>query len=430
MTTAEHEPTLAAGVEIKRTAQPASPGAGAAQRESDAWSFALLLLLACGMEGVLVVFVRRLSLGRFPQVVPTPEPLATILGGSADERALTWFVVAMGAMVLCQVFAYAVALRIRNPRYGFGALVVAAVLIATMVPVYPGGAHDVEHNIVDARTLWVYHDNPISTPPTAHPDDPFVQQLFDWQSTTSSYGPVWYVLAGAPLPFTGNGLVRNVVGQKILVSLFLLGTVALVYLLMKRWRPRGAVAAVVLLGWSPLLLWEIPGNAHNDIVMMFFAVAALYAVLRRWWLAVFPLLALAVATKFIMLLLAPLLLAWLLLPNGVDLAAWKARPGGSGGLRGLVATLGRESRVPLKLLAASLGAGIGVFLLVYAPFLLSSLTLANHGALQDRFIASPTSLTIAFLMQYTDLNRAEDLARALAITCFVIGYLYVLWRCR
>jgi ALG3 protein len=378
-----------------------APPPAAARGGPDRTVLVTLLGLAVAMEAAVGMFMKRLSLRQVPFVVPTPQPVASILG--VTEKGLTWFVVALTTMVLCHLAAYAVALRLKDPRYGIAAFAVAVVLSATMIPVFPGGAHDVYHNVADARTLWVYHEDPITTPPNAHPADPLVIQLAYWPELTSSYGPVWYLVSGLPLPFTGGSMARNVVGQKILVTAFLLGTLWLVYLMVKRLRPGAATAAVVLFGWSPLVLWEIAGNAHNDIVMLFFAVAALYVVQRGRWQWAFPLLALAVGVKFIMLLLGPLLLAWLL---------W------------------RRPRIDRRELLISMAAAGAVLALIYLPFIVASHSLANADALTDRYISSPTSLAIALFMQYTSLPRATDYARILALTVYAGGYLLVLLRCR
>ncbi len=104
------------------------------------------------------------------------------------------------------------------------------------------------------------------------------------------------------------------VGHKALTALFLFAVTALVIRLADRPAPgRGmGAAAGVLVGWNPLLQFETAGNAHNDVVMVAFALGAVWAVsARRWW-AVFPLLALATVTKYVFVVLAPLLLVWLL----------------------------------------------------------------------------------------------------------------------
>ena len=387
-------------VELARGGARANESEPAGAKLLDSAALMVLLIAAAGIEGLLLVLLRRLSIEKYPGIVQTPQPVADVIG--VTEHGLTWFVLLLGSLALLYVVAYCAALRVRDARGGWIAIGCAAVFLATTIPIFPGGAQDVYHNVVDARTLWVYHQNPIATPPDAHPFDPIASQLFSWQDITSSYGPVWYAVSGAPLPFTGTHLVRNVVGQKLLVGAFLIGTLLLHYETLRRRWPERAVSAIVLLGWSPLALWEIGVNAHNDIVMMFFAVAALSAVLLGRWRWAFPLLALAVGAKFTMLAVAPLLFVWL----------WR--------------------RVPVaqrRALWLSLGAGALLLLLVYAPFLLMSPHLANTSALRDRFISSPTSLFIAFAMQTLSLSQAENLGRLLATLAFVGGYAAVLWRC-
>jgi hypothetical protein len=386
-------------VEAEERAAVTRPDAHEVAFAESGWLWTLLLA-AAAIEGLLLIMLRRLSIERYPMIVPTPQPVANVLG--ITEHGLTWFVLLMGALALAYVVAYAAALRLPDRRAGLIAIGCAVVFLATTIPVFPGGAQDVYHNVVDARTFWVYHENPIATPPDAHPEDPIASQLFTWQNITSSYGPVWYMVSGAPLPFTGTGLVRNVIGQKLLVGAFLLGTLLLLYETVRRRWPERATAAVVLLGWSPLALWEVGVNAHNDIVMMFFALAALAAVLHGRWRWAFPLLALGVGAKFTMLALAPLLFVWL----------WR--------------------RVPTKQrrdLWLSIGAATGLLALVYLPFVLSSPTLANTSALRDRFISSPASLAVAFMMQTLSLNQAENVARVVASLVFIGCYVAVLWRC-
>ena len=386
-------------VEAGERAALARPKDDAAALGESVWLW-VLLLAAAGIEGLLLIMLRRLSIERYPGIVPTPQPVANVIG--ITEHGLTWFVLLMGSLALCYVVAYAAALRLPEHRAGLIAIGCAVVFLATTIPVFPGGAQDVYHNVVDARTFWVYHENPIATPPDAHPEDPIADKLFTWQDITSSYGPIWYMISGAPLPFTGTSLVRNVVGQKLLVGAFLLGTLLLLYETMRRRWPERATAAVVLLGWSPLALWEVGVNAHNDIVMMFFAVAALAAVLLGGWRWAFPLLALAVGAKFTMLAIAPLLFIWL----------WRRVPA--------------EQRRELWL---SIGAAAALLLLAYLPFVAASPSLANTSALRDRFISSPASLAVAFMMQTLSLNQSENIARVVASIAFVSCYLAVLWRC-
>src|SRR5579883_3202555 len=147
-------------VEAGERAAIARPKGDAAANDDNVWLWALLLA-AVGIEGLLLIMLRRLSIERYPMIVQTPQPVADVIG--VTEHGLTWFVLLMGSLALCYAVAYAASLRLPDQRGALLALGCAVVFIATTIPVFPGGAQDVYHNVVDARTFWVYHDNPIAT---------------------------------------------------------------------------------------------------------------------------------------------------------------------------------------------------------------------------------------------------------------------------
>lgn len=356
---------------------------------------------ALAIELVLVLgFLLPLSIARTPDVINTDRPLATVLG-TDGAGALRYAV-----PVVCAFALFALAVHLARGLTGRACVVVvllgAVVFAGTLVPTNPLGAHDIYHNVADARTVWRYHDNPTLLPPNAYPDDPFYPNVAAWRDFPSVYGPVWYVVSGAPLPFTGDGLWSNVIGQKVLTALFLVGTAALTMLAAGRIRPAAMIPAGILVGWNPLLLFETAGNAHNDVVMVFFAVAALYAVTRRWWYAVFPLLALSVAAKFFLILLGPVLLMWML----------------------------RRRDVPRRAILLSLGLGAVVGLAVYVPFYAGPDTLAAVQRQTGYTTSSPAALLEALLWGKLGmgLGSASTLMRAAVMPAFFVAYLLIVWR--
>jgi alpha-1,6-mannosyltransferase len=157
-------------------------------------------------------------------------------------------------------------------------------------------------------------------------------------------------------------------------------------------------------GWNPLLLFETAVNAHNDIVMMAFALAAFYALVRRWWLAIFPLLVLAALVKFVTLLFVPLVLIWLLLRR--DVPKWQ---------------------VALSLV---LGSAIGAA--ACAPFFAGGAlfdTLRGEGS---RYLLSTGSMTVSLLMQRGVMNlpEAEVAMRRGLVAAFAVGLALLLGRFR
>jgi hypothetical protein len=273
----------------------------------------LPLLTAAGVAligTVLLGLSLPLAIWRYPWIVRTDRPLATVLGLDI-AGALRFAVPVLSAFLL-----YAVAVRFARGMAGsrarFLVLGVTCALSLALLPMNPLGAHDVYHNVADARALWLYGDNPLVLPPDAFPNDPFHAHVPAWRTTPSLYGPLWYLIAGLPLPFAGDALWPNVVGQKLLTATLLLLLTLATMLLAERVRPGSAIRAGVLVGWNPLLQFETAGNAHNGVLMVLFGMAALLAAGRRWWPAVFPLLALSVASKYVFVVFGPVILTWML----------------------------------------------------------------------------------------------------------------------
>ena len=204
------------------------------------------------------------------------------------------------------------------------------------------------------------------------------------------------------MPFTGERFWANVIGQKILTVLFLLGTTALAMAITGRLRPGRAAAAGVLVGWNPLLQWETAGNAHNDIVMIFFMLAAVYAVLRGWWRAVFPLLGLAIATKYTLVLLGPVLLVWML----------------------------RRRDIPRREIAISLALGVALTFALYAPFLAGGEMLDGLRRESGHITASTGSGLAAWFWSRLQMppDQADRTMKFLLTPLFLAGYAALLWR--
>ncbi len=362
----------------------------------------LAALLAAGLalETVLLAgLVLPFGLWRFPGVIAADRPLRVALGEDAGG-ALRFAVAVLAAFAL-----YAAACRVALALHGRRAAAVAfggCLLFAlTLTAANPVSSHDVYHNVSDARTVWLYRDNPTVLPPGAYPDDPIAEQVPAWRSTPSIYGPVWYAGSGVVLWLAGDGLRANVIGHKLLTAAFLLATVALAMAIAGRLRPGAAVAGGVLAGWNPLLLWETAGNAHNDIVMVCFALVAVYALVRGWWRAVFPLLAVAVATKYTVLVLGPILLLWLL-----------------------------RRRAPRGRVAQSLALGGATLLALHLPFLTGADTLAALAREAGYAAYTPAALaqTLLWWVTRVDGTLLWHLIRPLQLVALLAIYTVLLRR--
>ena len=350
----------------------------------------------------LVGFLLPLSIWRFPHVVSSAQPLATALG-NGGEGALRF-----ALPVLAAFAAFALAARC-GPRLSgkpAACLVLGATLVfsITLIPMNPLASKDVYHNVFDARTLWVYGENPGIVPPDAHPADPLFPAVTAWQAFPSTYGPVWYFVAGAPIPFSGSGLWSNVIGQKLLAAVFLLATTGLAMLIAGRLRPGAAVATGILVGWNPLLQFETAGNAHNDVVMVFFALATILALIRRWWPAVFPLLALSVASKYVLVLFGPLILCWLL----------------------------SQPEIPRRQIFLSLLLGVLTFATLESWFFAGAATLIHAGRQAQYITSSPAAMLNAILRVqfHVPMGLASTIMKLLVVPPYIVAYLLLSRRLR
>jgi alpha-1,6-mannosyltransferase len=165
-----------------------------------------------------------------------------------------------------------------------------------------GVAHHPQHPGKDS--LGVYGGNPFLPATSQFATDPFYEYIA-WKGWPSAYGPGWETMAALVARLAGNGVVANVLAFKMLPGAFLCARLGLVALTLREKAPQHALASTLLLAWNPIVLFEIWGNGHNDMAMVFWMlVAALALSRRRYTLATLALVAGALV-KFIPVLLIP-----------------------------------------------------------------------------------------------------------------------------
>lgn len=269
---------------------------------------------------------------------------------------------------------------------------------AILLAMAPFDADDIYDNISHARTLAIYHGNPFIQVPNDYPSDPFTP-FVAWAASPSAYGPLWELLASRVAFIAGDGIVQNVFAFKILPGMFLLGSIAIVAALLRQKAPKYALSGTLLLAWNPVVLYETWGNGHNDMAMVFWILAAIWAITNR----AFTLSILALITgaliKYIPLLLLP-----------------------AAGLIALREIEGKWPRVRFLILTGILA--LVMVGLAYAPFWdgLKTLTLNRR---EHMFTA-----TVPAILFYASKFRIGDNQAALIISrgAFVLTALFSLWQ--
>jgi alpha-1,6-mannosyltransferase len=165
------------------------------------------------------------------------------------------------------------------------------------------------------RTIAEYGANPILHAPSAFPSDPLYPWVH-WKELAASYGPLWLMLSAPLSALAGDSVSAAVVIYRSAALVLHLFVAASVWYVLSRRRRRDAVAGTLFYAWNPLVLIEVVGNAHNDILVGLFAVLLVAAAAQRAWSSAAFFAACAIMVKpFAGLLLPPLALRLLEQPG-------------------------------------------------------------------------------------------------------------------
>lgn len=390
-----------------------------------------LIVVASGLI-YLVIFTLPFRLTQYYQTSPP-----------VDYTKLThyslWGLLAylLGLGLLFGLFIVAVRLAVNNRsaippapsfRFIFGA---GAILAATLLLAYPLTAIDLFIYAIRSRGWALYGFPPLSTPPEALPAaDPWLGLAGEWVDAASPYGPLWEVISLGAFYVSGGSFLAHLFLLKLIGLLAYLGCIWLIYHTLNLSQPEWAVVGAIAFAWNPLVLFESVQNAHNDILMMFFFLAAIWvlavseqrsAVSRRPS-AVSPqpsvlsgrpsavgrhllfclLLAASVLVKFVTIIVIPFFLIAIALRQ----RHWPGR----------LLMLGSLSLTVAVLI-------IGPMALVWPGWEQWAVLQAGSGAGR-----SLLALLILGLRDRLGTNAAFDLSRALIYFIFGLIYLHQLWR--
>jgi hypothetical protein len=220
------------------------------------------------------------SLASILQTAPITEPLGT--------TAFLWPATLLGVNLLALSAVYALGLlflaRTRGETRRTLAIVLGgAVLFQATLALMPGlFSQDVFSYIAYGRLAAQYDLNPYIWPPSVVRDASLAWVADVWRTYPSPYGPLsanlqWLLAnVGSGLSIADQALVyRGVANVLLLVNL------ALAWPLLGRIAPTQRLTAFAALAWNPLLLFEVAGNAHNDVLMVTFCLFGLLVFKAR-----------------------------------------------------------------------------------------------------------------------------------------------------
>jgi len=265
-----------------------------------------------------------------------------------------------------------------------------------LLSIYPPGGWDLFLYISQGRLYSLNHLNPFLVSPQDAPADLFFSYA-SWWPYPSTYGPAWQMIAAMASLLGGESLWLSMLVFKVMVTVFFFAAVALVYLILSRHRPEVRHLGAFLLAWNPLLLYEIAGNGHNDIVMVFFTLLSLYFLFQRRLLLPLPLLAVSALVKYSSAMLVP----------GILLLMWWT---------------GKGIRQKLSWIAGGLVLAASVAFLFARPFGSAYSIYALFG-LEELYRESPATLLYLALLGDFSHYDATNIVKATVV--LVLGTLYV-----
>ena len=184
----------------------------------------------------------------------------------------------------------------------------AAVFCLCLLFLYPLTAQDVFLYMTRGRILVVHRANPMRWPIEAFPVRDYLPFQTEWLDQRSPYGPLWEYMAGVATLVGDRGLASALISYKGLAILGYAGCGLLIGAILRHRAPRWELPGMLFFTWNPLVLLETAGGGHNDAVMMFFVLLALWLWESRRAVWVIPALVAGALVKYLPLMLVPLVL--------------------------------------------------------------------------------------------------------------------------
>jgi hypothetical protein len=229
---------------------------------------ALIVLMAANRPSLLVATSHA---NFFPRWMA--GPLGGLLPGLTHDSTKLKDIFT-GAMVLSYL-AYMLVLvhapRLRA-RWVLGAIAAVHVIFLISPPL---ALTDIFNYLNYGRMEVLHHLNPYTTIPISEPHTDPSYALSNWHQLLSPYGPLFTLLTFVFVPL---GVAASFWSLKVLLTAASLG---MLYLIWKcaRLLGRDPLLAVAFVGLNPIVLvWGL-GSDHNDFLMMFLIVLALYLLL-------------------------------------------------------------------------------------------------------------------------------------------------------
>ena len=184
-------------------------------------------------------------------------------------------------------------------------LIIILLVTSILTLSYNAFSYDIFNYIFWLKTITLYHQNPYIMTALDFPADPMNYHM-RWRESTYPYGPVWLILY-VPITLLAFNkflitfyLIKSTTAVFFLLSLFIIEKIA------KKTKVIDPLFAVAFFALNPLVLIESLVSAHNDIIMMFFVLVALYFIISGKYFHSVIFYIISVLTKFATIFALPI----------------------------------------------------------------------------------------------------------------------------
>ena len=211
----------------------------------------------------------------------------------------------LGIVAAMSVFyVFFLILALKRKIAGKNIWIIVCLVTVLLACAYNAFSYDLFNYIFDAKIITHYHESPYYHRALDYQGDPMLG-FMHWTHRLYPYGPVWLALT-VPLSFIGAQfflltffLFKAAIAASYLGTVYFLGKIA------EKITPEKKDFVILFFALNPLVIIEGVVSAHNDIVMMFFALWAVFVLLEKKYLPAFLLLALSIGIKFATVFLLP-----------------------------------------------------------------------------------------------------------------------------
>ncbi len=214
-----------------------------------------------------------------------PDLSATPMGDPLGSTAFDTPAFALAAVMLWLGATYALSLLLLDrwlaaTSRAIWVVIGSAVVFQATLLLLPGlFSQDVFSYIAYGRLAAIYDLNPYVWPPSVL-RDPVVPWVADvWRSYATPYGPAWVGVQWLVARVTyGLSISDQALVYRLIANALLLVNLGLLWRLLGRLTPLSPVqrtTALAALAWNPLVIFEVAGNAHNDVLMVSFSLLGL-----------------------------------------------------------------------------------------------------------------------------------------------------------